>query len=174
MLGKTYDAEICSISRALEFVGERWSLLIIRDAVFAATTRYSDFQRSLGIATNVLQDRLDGFVAAGLMRREPVTGQPDLHEYLLTEMGRDLTGALVALTEWGDTWAAPEGPPIRYTHATCGAGVGQQLVCDTCGAITDPAEVQAQPGPGMPTEHLERKNNARRARPRSVAVPGQA
>ena len=66
VLGRTYDAEICSISRALEFVGERWSLLIIRDAAFAGTTRYSDFQRSLGIATNVLQNRLDSFVAAGL------------------------------------------------------------------------------------------------------------
>ena len=85
-----------------------------------------------------------------------------MHEYILTEMGRDLTAALVALTAWGDTWAAPDGPPILYRHATCGTAVGQQLVCETCGPIAEPAAVQAQPGPGMPVEHLERKNNARR------------
>ena len=70
MLGKTYDGEVCSIARSLEVVGERWSLLIIRDALFAGSTRYGDFQRTLGIATNVLQDRLDGFVVAGIMRRK--------------------------------------------------------------------------------------------------------
>ena len=69
VLGKTYDSEVCSIARTLEVVGERWSLLIVRDALFAGSTRYSDFQRSLGIATNILKYRLDGFVDAGIMRR---------------------------------------------------------------------------------------------------------
>ena len=95
------------------------------------------------------------------MRREPAPGQPDVHEYILTEMGRDLTATLVALTAWGDKWAAPDGPPILYRHVPCGAAVGQPLVCQTCGPIAEPATVQAQPGPGMPVEHLERKNNAR-------------
>ena len=76
MLGKTYDTQVCSIARALEFVGERWSLLIIRDALFAGSTRYSDFQRSLGIATNILKDRLDGFVDTGIMRRHRYSGSP--------------------------------------------------------------------------------------------------
>ena len=67
MLGKTYDGEVCSIARSLEVVGERWSLLIMRDALFAGSTRYSDFQRTLGIATNVLTDRLEGFVENGIM-----------------------------------------------------------------------------------------------------------
>src|SRR3954464_730010 len=149
MLGRTYDAEVCSIARALEVVGERWSVLIIRNALFAGATRFSDFQRSLGIAPNILATRLDGFVDAGIMRR-------DEHEYLLTEKGRDLAPALVALTAWGDRWAAPDGPPIRYSHSVCGSDVSHEVVCATCGRIEDPAEVRALPGPGMPAERVER------------------
>ena len=75
MLGKTYDAQVCSIARALELVGERWSFLIVRDAVFAGVTRFNDFQHNLGIATNILKARLDGFVEAGLMERRAPGGQ---------------------------------------------------------------------------------------------------
>lgn len=156
MLGKLYDSQVCSIARALEFVGERWSLLIIRDALFAGSTRYSEFQRRLGIASNILRDRLDAFVEAEIMRRNQYSDQPGLFEYLLTEPGRDLAPALIALTEWGDKWAAPDGPPIRYTHAGCGSSVGLRLVCAECGTVTDPAELQAHPGPGMPAAYLER------------------
>ena len=163
MLGKTYDAEVCSIARALEVVGERWSLLIIRNALFAGSTRYSDFQRSLGIASNVLRDRLEGFVDAGIMRRQQYSEQPELYEYLLTEKGRDFAPALVALTAWGDRWAAPDGPPIRYGHADCGGEVGHQLVCATCGPVDDLAAVQADPGPGMPAEPAERMARRRAA-----------
>jgi DNA-binding HxlR family transcriptional regulator len=155
MLGKTYDSEVCSIARALEVVGERWSLLIIRNALFAGSTRYSDFQRSLGIATNILKDRLDGFVDAGIMRRRRYSERPELYEYLLTEKGRDLAPALIALTEWGDRWAAPDGPPILYSHTLCGSEVSHEVVCATCGRVDDPAEVQARPGPGMPVERIE-------------------
>src|SRR4051794_9311383 len=156
MLGKTYEDQVCSIARALEVVGERWSLLIIRNALFAGSTRFSDFQRSLGIATNILKTRLDGFVEAGIMRRHQYSEQPELHEYLLTEKGRDLAPALIALTEWGDRWAAPDGPPILYRHSVCGSGVHHEVVCGTCGPVDDPAEVQALPGPGMPAHRVER------------------
>src|SRR5436309_898053 len=120
MLGNTYDTQVCSIARALELVGERWTLLIVRDALFAGVTRYSEFQENLGIATNVLKARLDGLVAGGIMERRPSDGQADLFEYVLTDKGRALAPALVALTEWGDRWAAPGEPPIDYRHATCG------------------------------------------------------
>jgi len=152
VLGKSYDSEVCSIARALEVVGERWSLLIVRNALFAGSTRYSDFQRSLGIATNVLSSRLDGLVDAGVLRRHRYSEQPELFEYLLTDKGRDLAPALVALTEWGDRWAAPDGPPVLYRHSSCGSAVGHQLVCASCGPVGDPTEVQAHPGPGMPAE----------------------
>ena len=158
MLGRTYDDEVCSIARALEVVGERWSLLIVRDALFAGTTRYNDFRRRLGIATNVLQQRLDGFVEAGIMRRHQYSEQPELHEYLLTDKGRDLAPALIALTAWGDRWAAPDGPPILYRHAQCGSPVSHEVVCAKCGRLDDYAEVVVQPGPGMPPERLARLN----------------
>lgn len=149
MLGKTYDSQVCSIARALEVVGERWSLLIIRNAAFAGSTRFSEFQRSLGIATNILQNRLDGFVDAGIMERRRNAAQ---REYMLTGKGRDLVPALVALTAWGDRWAAPDGPPIIYHHAVCGEAIEHRLVCPSCADIHDSAEVQAHPGPGMPPE----------------------
>src|SRR5690349_16346861 len=98
MLGRTYDAEVCSAARALEVVGERWSLLILRNAMFAGHARFTDFQRSLGIAPNVLTKRLAEFVESGLM-----ASVGDGHaEYVLTEKGRDLVPAILALTEWGD------------------------------------------------------------------------
>src|SRR4051794_32381093 len=112
MLGTRYDSEICSIARALELVGERWSLLILRNALFAGSTRYSEFQHSLGIATNVHQDRLEGFVETGIMARQRLAERPEQFDYVLTEKGRDFAPALIALTEWGDKWAAPNGPPI--------------------------------------------------------------
>jgi DNA-binding HxlR family transcriptional regulator len=170
MLGKAYESEVCSIARALEVVGERWSLLIIRNALFAGSTRYSDFQRSLGIATNILKDRLEGFVDAGIMRRHQYSEQPELYEYLLTAKGRDFAPALIALTEWGDRWAGPDGPPILYSHTVCGSGVSQEVVCATCGRVDDPAEVQARPGPGMPAQRIERMEKRRAGRSTSPRV----
>ena len=165
MLGNTYDSQVCSIARALELVGERWSLLIVRDALFAGVTRYSEFQENLGIATNVLKTRLDGLVAAGIMERRAHSGQPELHQYLLTDKGRDLTPALIALTEWGDRWAAPDEPPILYSHTVCGAPATVQTMCAHCGSVHDPTELQARPGPGMPAEYLEARRRRRRPRP---------
>ncbi|MFG1948742.1 winged helix-turn-helix transcriptional regulator [Nonomuraea sp. NPDC048826] len=148
MLGKTYDSQECSIARTLEVVGERWSLLIIRDALFGAATRYSDFQHKLGIATNILKARLDGLVETGLMRRHRYSEQPELYEYLPTEKGRALAPALVALSEWGDQWATDGEPPVFYIHAVCGTGVAQRTMCDHCGLVDDPAEIQAALTPG--------------------------
>jgi DNA-binding HxlR family transcriptional regulator len=150
VLGKTYDSQVCSIARTLEVVGERWSLLIVRDALFTGATRYSDFQRSLGIATNVLATRLDGFVATGIMRRHMYSEQPELYEYLLTGKGRALAHAVVALAEWGDHWVTDGAPPTRYVHSVCGTGVSQQTTCAHCGSVDDPAEIEAVIGPGTP------------------------
>jgi DNA-binding HxlR family transcriptional regulator len=152
MLGKTYDSEVCSAARALEMVGERWTLLIVRNALYAGATRYSDFQKLLGIATNILKARLDGLVDAGIMERRRYSRNPDLHEYLLTDKGRELVPVILALTHWGDRWMAPDGPPVLYSHTVCGGEVSQQTICATCGRVHDPAEVQARPGPGMPAD----------------------
>lgn len=155
MLGNTYDAQICSISRTLELVGERWSLLIIRDALFAKVTRFGDFQHNLGIATNVLTSRLESFVTNGIMERG---GSAD---YALTAKGRALATSLIALTEWGDEWASPIEPPIVYSHADCGGAVHAATVCDDCGRV--PAyEVAARIGPGMPVDHLASRRGGTR------------
>ncbi|MEU4332618.1 winged helix-turn-helix transcriptional regulator [Nonomuraea dietziae] len=157
MLGKTYESQECSIARSLEVIGERWSPLIIRDALFAGATRFSDFQRNLGIATNILKARLDGFIEAGIMRRHRYSEQPELYEYVVTDKGRALAPALVALSEWGDRWASDGEPPILYRHAVCGTGVTQQTVCAHCGRVDDPAEIQSAIGPSVPSEHLPRQ-----------------
>jgi len=149
MLGRTYEGENCSAARTLEVVGERWSLLIIRDALFRGTTRFTDFQRALGVATNVLTTRLEGFVAAGLMDR--IRSAPPSVEYVLTAKGRDLLPTLVALTEWGDRWAAPEGPPIVFAHDGCGGEARQHIQCAECAAPLSGTAVVAQPGPGLAT-----------------------
>ena len=156
MLGNTYETQVCSIARALELVGERWTLLILRNALFAGSTRYRDFQRGLGFATNVLQDRLDGLVEAGIMERRASSEQAGVSEYVLTAKGRDFAPVLVALTHWGDTWAAPDGPPILYRHTGCGSALGVELTCVTHGRVEDLTAITALPGPGMPADRAER------------------
>jgi DNA-binding HxlR family transcriptional regulator len=147
MLGRTYEREHCSAARALEVVGERWSLLIIRNAMFAGATRFTEFQRMLGIAPNILANRLDRFVEAGIMR---IAEGQDAHEYVLTGKGRDLQPVIIALTEWGDRYAAPEGPPVFYVHEGCGGRVRQRVTCEDCGTTLAPSEVTALFGPGHP------------------------
>ncbi|MCU1598809.1 MAG: helix-turn-helix transcriptional regulator [Glaciihabitans sp.] len=156
MLGKAYDTQVCSIARSLELVGERWSLLIIRDALFARVTRFGDFQHNLGIATNVLTSRLESFVASDIMERE---GSAD---YLLTTKGRALAVALIALTEWGDAWASLVEPPILYRHTACDDGaVHAVLECEACG-IVPTEEIAVGIGPGMPADYLaERRGGTR-------------
>src|SRR5882672_289855 len=151
MLGRTYDKEVCSAARALELVGERWSLLILRNASFAGHTRFSEFERRLGIAPNILASRLESFVAAGLMEVRPNAEHKGQNEYVLTEKGRDFIPAIVALTAWGDRWAAPDGPPIVYEHETCGGEIELRLRCRACNEVTTAAAVKARPGPGSPT-----------------------
>ncbi|NUP82940.1 MAG: helix-turn-helix transcriptional regulator [Nonomuraea sp.] len=145
MLGRTYETQNCSAARALEIVGERWSLLIIRHALFRGITRFGDFQRSLGIARNVLAARLERFVEQGLMERQPSGAQSPYHDYVLTDMGRELQPVIVALTHWGDRWAAPGDPPVIFRHVDCGGTVHQQDVCDDCGQSVAAEAVKAHP-----------------------------
>jgi DNA-binding HxlR family transcriptional regulator len=145
MLGRTYETQDCSAARALEIVGERWSLLIIRHAIFRGITRFGDFQRSLGLARNILAARLDWFVEEGLMHRQPHAAESPYHDYVLTEKGRELQPVIVALTHWGDRWAAPDGPPVLFRHTHCGGAVHQQTICRDCGQRVVADEVEAHP-----------------------------
>jgi DNA-binding HxlR family transcriptional regulator len=148
MLGRTYDRENCSAARTLEIVGERWSLLIIRDAMFGGSTRFTEFQRRLGVAPNTLSSRLETFVDAGLMRTRQLADEPATHEYVLTDRGLDLQAVIIALSEWGDRYAAPQGPPIIYQHEGCGGQIHQHVSCEVCDTVIERDQVSARPGPG--------------------------
>jgi DNA-binding HxlR family transcriptional regulator len=143
MLGRLYKGQICSAARTLEIVGERWSLLIVRNAMFAGMTRFTDFQRSLGVAPNILAKRLAEFVEAGIfeLRQGDAGGHA---EYVLTGKGLDLKPAIVALTEWGDRWAAPDGRPVTYEHEGCGGRVAMKMECTRCGEGPPAAGVTAR------------------------------
>jgi DNA-binding HxlR family transcriptional regulator len=130
MLGTMYEKQNCSAARALEVVGERWSLLILRDALFRGMTRFSEFERSLGVAPNVLAKRLEGFVASGLLKKD--SDGDDAEHYQSTDKGLSFKPVIVALTAWGDRWAAPHGPPVRFEHEGCGGRVDYRLRCTKC------------------------------------------
>ncbi|MFD0480141.1 winged helix-turn-helix transcriptional regulator [Nonomuraea thailandensis] len=147
MLGRTYESQNCSAARALEIVGERWSLLIIRHALLRGVTRFGDFQRGLGVARNILAARLDRFVQEGLMERRPSAESAPHHGYILTDMGRELLPVVMALTHWGDRWAAPGDPPVIFRHEHCGGELHQQTVCDDCGRYAAIEAVMAHPAP---------------------------
>jgi DNA-binding HxlR family transcriptional regulator len=147
MLQRTYDTQNCSIARTLELIGERWSLLIIRDA-FLGLQRFDQFQASLGIARNVLSSRLDRLVGAGILDRVRYQERPERYEYVLTDRGRELSVPLLALMHWGDRHLAPDGPPRLTEHAGCGGQIEERHVCTRCGELVAVAEVRTRPGPG--------------------------
>ncbi|HEV7679642.1 MAG TPA: helix-turn-helix domain-containing protein [Candidatus Dormibacteraeota bacterium] len=123
----------CSVARTLDVVGEWWSLLVLRDA-FTGVRRFEDFQRSLGIARNILTDRLQTLVEYGVLERRRYQERPERFEYRLTEKGLDLYPVVVSLMRWGDRWAADEtGPPVILTHKACGHEVMPELACPDCG-----------------------------------------
>src|SRR4051794_2065688 len=145
MLGNRYEGQECSIARSLELIGERWTLLIIRD-VFLGIRSFDDFQRSLGVARNVLQGRLERLVDGGILERVPYQERPERFEYRLTEMGIDLWPVVVSLLHWGDKHLARGGgPPVIMEHRDCGGGGDEHRICDTGGGLLGPRDVK---GPG--------------------------
>jgi DNA-binding HxlR family transcriptional regulator len=148
VLRRTYDDQVCSIARTLELVGERWSLLVIRD-VFLGKRRFDELQESLGVARNVLSDRLSRLVNAGILERVRYQKRPERHEYRLTDRGRELNVALLSLMHWGDRHLAPAGAPRIAEHAGCGGRAVERLVCSDCGAVLAAGDIQVRPGPGL-------------------------
>ena len=145
---------VCSIARTLEVLGERWTLLILRDALLGVR-RFDDFQQSLGIVRNVLTDRLNRLVDAGVLERTPYQERPQRHDYRLTPIGQELAVPLIGLMHWGDRHLpGPEGPPRLTRHHDCGGDVRSALVCDTCGRPVSAGEVDVRPGPGTARVHV--------------------
>jgi len=148
VLQRDYPEQVCSIARSLEVVGERWTLLILRDAVLGIE-RFEDFQRSLGIASNTLTNRLKLLCAEGVLERVGDPDRPGRPKYVLTGKGRELAPALIVLMKWGDRhYPAPEGPPRLTLHANCGGSVGADLRCARCGRYARAGEIELPPGPG--------------------------
>jgi DNA-binding HxlR family transcriptional regulator len=156
MLHRTYDDQVCSIARTLEVLGERWTLLIVRDALLGLT-RFDDFQQSLGVARNVLAERLRRLVEAGVLERVEYQRRPPRSEYQLTAKGRELAVPLVALMHWGDRHLAEaSGPPRLTRHRRCGGPLHARLVCEACDTGTTAGDLQVLPGPGLSTVPSQR------------------
>lgn len=163
MLGNDYSKQVCGIASALELIGERWSLLIVRD-VFLGLRRFDEIQSDLGIARNVLQTRLRRLIEHGVLERHPYQERPSRYEYRLTEKGIDLWPTVFALMKWGDRYAATAaGPPVLVEHRDCGGAVDEHRVCERCGARLSARDVRALPGPGATPEHPLLRRAARRA-----------
>jgi DNA-binding HxlR family transcriptional regulator len=131
-------------------LGERWTLVILREA-FQGQRRFEDMQRGLGIARNILADRLHTLVEEGILERKPYQERPPRYEYRLTGKGRDLYPVMVSLMQWGDRHTSGEaGPPVKLLHERCGHEADPSYVCSHCGEALDAREVRAQAGPGAP------------------------
>jgi DNA-binding HxlR family transcriptional regulator len=141
------DARECSIARTLELIGERWSLLAIRELMLGST-RFDQIVRFTGAPRDVLTARLRKLEEAGFIERHKYQDRPARYEYHLTERGRSLLPVITVLRDWGDrNLARPEGPPMPFEH-TCGEALHTTLACSACGAPIRWGEVTALPHPG--------------------------
>jgi DNA-binding HxlR family transcriptional regulator len=150
-LGVDYAQQDCPIARALEIVGERWTLLIVRDSFFGVR-RFSDYQAHLDISKAVLTERLTGLVSAGVLERIPRGGRDD---YVLTDRGQTLWPALFALSQWGETQAPASGPRRIFSHAACGKDLEAAGWCPACQVQPEPADLEMRPGPGATSERQD-------------------
>jgi DNA-binding HxlR family transcriptional regulator len=147
MLGNAYDGQDCALARALEVLGERWTLLIVRDAFFGVR-RFSDFHAHLDIPRAVLSDRLSGLVDDGLLERRPDPEHAGRHLYELTAAGRELWPALHALLVWGGRHRHQNSRVFR--HAACGTPLDDTGSCPACGPTPPAEDIVTQPRRGRP------------------------
>jgi DNA-binding HxlR family transcriptional regulator len=147
-LGTGYAGQSCSLARTLEVVGERWTLLILRDLLFGVR-RFSDLQRHLDIPRAVLAARLGALVEHGVVERRPYGAGRE--EIVLTPRGEELWPAVHALMQWGERHQAPGGARRLFAHVACGTDLAPSGHCPACGAVPPPAEVEMRPGPGFGT-----------------------
>ncbi len=142
---KPLDHLDCTVADSVDLIGDRWTLLILRDA-FLGVRRFDDFRRDLDIASNVLTARLESLVTAGIVLTRPYQEHPPRHEYLLTEKGKDLFDVLLALWRWGDRWAEPDTGRRRLIHRECGHDTHLLAACAHCGEPLTRRNVRIEPG----------------------------
>ncbi len=140
-------APTCSIQASLDILGDRWTILILRDA-FRGVRRFDEFRRDLDIARPVLTERLKRLVEHGILARHLYCERPPRHEYRLTAKGMALSPALVALMRWGDEWLADGDGPTVLVHEACGHPLDQQFVCWECDETFSPHDIASRPGAG--------------------------
>lgn len=136
----------CSIARSLDVVGERWTLLIVRD-LFVGMSRFEDIRRDLGVAPNVLAARLNNLERHGIVQRRKYQTAPARYGYGLTAKGLDLHAVIVTLLAWGDKWLSAD-PPVVMVHNDCGQATTARTVCARCGGELTAANTSSQVGPG--------------------------
>ncbi|WP_284268433.1 winged helix-turn-helix transcriptional regulator [Bradyrhizobium iriomotense] len=142
------EQEQCSVARTVAVIGDRWSLLILRDC-FLRVRRFEEFQSRLGVTRHVLADRLKKLVRFGVLRRSPYQESPTRYEYILTQKGLDLYPVVMAIVHWGDTHMVDErGRPMLHEHKSCGKVFDPVLVCSECGEPIVAKEVHVHAGPG--------------------------
>lgn len=146
------EKESCSVARTVSVIGDRWTLLILRDC-FLRVRRFEEFQSRLGITRHLLADRLRKLTKAGVLKKVAYQDRPQRFEYRLTEKGLDLYPMLMAIVHWGDThMAGRRGRPMLHRHKACGRDFDPVLVCSECGEPLDARGVHVHAGPGAPRE----------------------
>ncbi|HVU77958.1 MAG TPA: helix-turn-helix domain-containing protein [Gaiellaceae bacterium] len=153
MLKREYEGQVCSIARALELVGDRWTLLIVRDLVLGLS-RFDEFLESLGVASNVLTDRLNRLTEEGIVERVRYSERPQRFEYRLTAKGRDLGLVLLALMQWGDRHVSKRPPRVARRRGDR-SRVSVALVAAD-GSPVAPGDLELVPGPGLRAESRDR------------------
>ncbi|MDD3446399.1 MAG: helix-turn-helix domain-containing protein [Zavarzinia sp.] len=139
----------CSLARGLDVIGDWWTPLIVRD-LFLGIERFDDLAEDLGISRNLLTRRLRALLDNGIVERRIYQRKPTRYAYALSEAGRDLVPAILALTAWGERWAGPaEGSPFVFRHGACGHIFEAEVCCDACRAVLKAEAVDVLPGPGL-------------------------
>lgn len=160
---KRFNDMECSVARALDEVGEWWSLLIVRECMLGAT-RFDEFQSGLGIARNVLTTRLERLIELDVVERFPLQDRANTSGYRLTSKGEELYPVLVALMQWGDKWLAPKGKvPLRLVDDASGRPIAKLKVQSKGGRELSYTDVRYEPGPGAsaPTRRMVETRNQR-------------
>jgi DNA-binding HxlR family transcriptional regulator len=149
MLPRTYDQQMCPVARVMEVIGDRWTLLIIRD-VFQRLHRFQQLEASLGLSRHVLSERLERLVEDGIFERRRYQERPERFEYHLTEKGRGLWKLLAQITLWGDEhYPAPAGRHREIRHVGCGGAMDDRFHCQACGQELDAGDLDVAMGPGL-------------------------
>src|ERR1700751_830134 len=165
------ETEACSVARTVSVIGDRWTLLILRDC-FLRVRRFEDFQKRLGITRPILASRLKKLVDEFVLVKVPYQQRPPRYEYRLTQKGLDLYPIVMAIVHWGDVhMAGKKGRPVLHQHLDCGKTFEPVVVCSECGEPVDPKRVHVHRGPGPASpRHLPPDAQAAGKRRRPAAI----